>query len=147
MLADFQGIREFGFVAGISILMAKVESALMLVPDRQPEKIELIQQLAPLEASVRVGVATPVEPAELRAPLETLRRRLRLAVAEGGDDARRRVEPVLAKIDGVLDALNRPDAGRAGPGLGQLQTRLARDFADKLTGFQRSLTPRLGIKR
>ena len=122
--------------------VSKVESALMLVPDRQPEKIKLIQQLAPLLASVRVGTATPVEPAKLRAPLETLRRRLRLATAEGGDKAEREVQPILAKVEALLDKLGRADARQAGLALEQLQDQIARDFADKLAGFQRSLTPR-----
>ena len=38
--------------------VAKVESILMLVPDRQLEKVKLIQQFAPLVAPVHVGTAT-----------------------------------------------------------------------------------------
>src|SRR5678815_2228592 len=75
--------------------VAKVESVLMLVPDRQPEKVKLIRQFAPLLAPVQVGTATSLDPAALRAPLE------------------------------------------------QLQQQIARDFADKLTSFQKSVTPRL----
>ena len=123
--------------------VAKVESVLMLVPDRQPEKVKLIQQFAPLVAPVQVGTAPSLDPAALRAPLETLRRRLQLVTAEGGDKARREVEPILAKLDAILDKLGRPDSRQAGPALEQLQGQIARDFADKLTSFQKSVTPRL----
>ena len=123
--------------------VAKVESVLMLVPDRQPEKVKLIQQFAPLVAPVQVRTAASLDPAALRAPLETLRRRLQLVTAEGGDKARREVQPILAKLDAILDKLGRPDSRQAGPALEQLQGQIARDFADKLTSFQKSLTPRL----
>ena len=122
--------------------VSKVESVLMLVPDRQSEKITLIEQLAPLVASIRVGAASRIEPAELRAPLETLRRRLRLAVAEAGDDARRRVDPVLARVEALLATLQGADRRRAAPALAALQRRLATDFADKLATFRNNLTPR-----
>ena len=123
--------------------VAKVESVLMLVPDRQPEKVKLIQQFAPLVAPVRVGTATSLDPSALRAPLETLRRRLQLVTAEGGDKARREVEPVLDKLDALLDKLGRGESRQAGPALEQLQGQIARDFSDKLTSFQKSLAPRL----
>ena len=105
----------------------------MLVPDRQPEKTALIRQFAPLVAPVRVATATPVEPASLRAPLETLRRRLRLATEETkSDKGRREVQAVLAKLDALLARLDGADARRAGPALEQLQDEVARDFAGKL---------------
>ena len=96
--------------------VAKVESVLMLVPDRQPEKVKLIKQFAPLVEGVEVrGVPTRLQPADLRAPLLTLQRRLRLA-EEGGEEARRQVGPVLAKLDALLDRLRarRCPAGRPG---------------------------------
>ena len=87
----------------------------MLVPDRQPEKVKLIQQFAPLLAPVRVGAATALDPAALRAPLETLRRRLRLASRRGATRPAARSQPVLAKLDAVLDKLGRPDSAGPGP--------------------------------
>jgi uncharacterized protein len=124
--------------------VAEVESVLMLVPDAQPEKAKVIAQLAPIVAPVRVAPApVPVlAPAELRAPLETLRRRRRLAAEEGSEEAKREVQPVLAKVEGVLDTLSRADLHRAGPALEQLQGQIAGDFGDKLATFQKNLTPR-----
>ena len=102
--------------------VAKVESVLMLVPDRQPEKVKLIQQFAPLRgARARRDGDRRSTPAALRAPLETLRRRLQLITAEGSDKARREVQPILAKLDAVLDKLGRPESRQAGPALEQLQ--------------------------
>jgi predicted RND superfamily exporter protein len=123
--------------------VSKVESVLMLVPDRQLEKVELIRQFAPLVAPVRVGTASALDPAALRAPLETLRRRLQLAGTEGSDNARREVQPILDKLGALLDRLGQPESRHAVPGLEQLQRQIARDFADKLTSVQKGLNPRL----
>jgi uncharacterized protein len=123
--------------------VAKVESALTLVPERQAEKVKLIEQVAPLLAPVRVGATTPLEPAELGDPLRTLRRRLGLAVAESGDEARRVVEPVLAKAAALLDKLGRADRRRAAPALRALQQRIAVDFGDRLATLQSNLVPRV----
>ena len=97
--------------------VSKVESVLMLVPDRQPEKIKLIKQFAPLVEPIHVATATTLEPADLRAPLETLRRRLRLATEEGNDKVRSEVGPVQAKLEALLDKLAHADAAKAGRGL------------------------------
>ena len=118
--------------------VSQVESVLMLVPDGQPEKAKLIEQLAPIVAPVRVAPAPALAPAELRAPLETLRRRLRLATEEGGEQARQEVQPVLAKIEGLLAKLSRAALRRAGPALEQLQGQIAGDFADKLRRSRRT---------
>jgi uncharacterized protein len=123
--------------------VSKVESVLMLVPDRQPEKVKLIKQFAPLVEPVQVATATSLEPADLRAPLETLRRRLRLATEEGDEKTVREVQPVQVKLQALLDKLARVDGRRAKQGLEQLQAQIARDFADKLKSFRKSLNPRL----
>jgi hopanoid biosynthesis associated RND transporter like protein HpnN len=122
--------------------VAKVESVLMLVPDRQREKVKLIRQFAPLIDTVRVEAPTGLKVAELRAPLLTLRRRLRLAVEEGGEKARREIAPVQAKLEALLDKLDRVGVRQAGAGLVELQRQVARDFADKLGTVQKNLEPR-----
>jgi predicted RND superfamily exporter protein len=123
--------------------VAKVESVLMLVPDRQPEKVKLIKQFAPLIEGVKVGTTNSLEPADLRAPLEMLRRRLRLATEEGNEEARREVGPVQAKLEALLDKLAHAESRQAGPGLALLQRQTARHFADKLKTFQKGLNPNL----
>jgi hypothetical protein len=121
--------------------VSKVESLLMLVPDHQLEKVTLVKQLAPLVEPIKIGTARDLEPADLKAPLETLRRRLKLATTEGGEKAQKEVAPVLAKLGGVLDKLGRVETQAAGPRLQRLQEQIARDFGDKLKNFQKSLDP------
>ena len=119
--------------------VAKVESILMLVPDRQPEKVKLIQQFAPLVAPVQVRTAAAIDPAALRAPLETLRRRLQLVTAEGGDKARREVQPVLAKLDAILDKLGRAGLrGRRGPRSSSYRSRSRATSPTSSRAFRRA---------
>ena len=120
----------------------------MLVPDRQAEKTALIHQFAPLVAPVRVATTTAVDPASLRAPLETLRRRLRLATEETSSDkgrARGAGDPGQGR--GTPGRLDGVDPRRAGPALERLQSEVARDFAGKLAGFQKNLEPAPGRPR
>jgi hypothetical protein len=121
--------------------VAKVESVLMLVPDRQAEKTKLIEQFAPLLASVRVASARPLTPSDLRPPLQTLRHRLTLVSNEGSDKARREVAPVRAKLETLIDKLSRSDPQVIAPGLVELERQLAVDFAEKLRSFQKNLVP------
>jgi uncharacterized protein len=133
---DELGAKQATFAALGSV--SKVESALMLVPEHQPEKIAIVRQLTPLVPRGRPPVPPVLEPASLRSPLEVLRRRLDLA-AEGTSDERLRTDVLhlRTKVEAVLDKLPTADAGR----LGQLQTELYRDFVDKLGRFQKSLDP------
>ncbi|MGH7332556.1 MAG: MMPL family transporter [Candidatus Rokuibacteriota bacterium] len=124
--------------------VAKVESVLMLYPDRQAEKAALIGQLAPLLAPIKLEPAPePVDLAAVRTALETLRRRLRLALAaadgtRGGDQVR----AVLGEVEAVLRQLDSERASTATVALGRLQSDLGRDFADKLRSFRSNLRPR-----
>ena len=121
--------------------VSKVESALMLVPDRQPEKTALIRQFAPLVAPVRVATATAVAPASLRAPLETLRRRLRLASQEAkSDKGRREVQAVLDQVDALLAKLDRVDARQAGPALERCRRRSRATSRASSRAFRRAWT-------
>ena len=122
--------------------VSKADSILMLVPDRQAEKIKLIQQFAPIVESVQVKAATALDPANLLGPLQTLQRRLSLATEEASEEVRGEVEPVKRKLDALLNRLTPAVLRQGAPGLETLQGQIARDFADKLTSFQKSLTPR-----
>jgi hypothetical protein len=133
--------KQVAFAALPSV--SKVESVLMLVPDEQPEKVKIVQQFAPLVAPVQVKPATALDASDLRRPLETLRRRLRLVTDEGSDKAKREVQPVLAKLEALLGELPGAASPATSGALQQLQEQIARDFADKLTSFQKSLVPRL----
>jgi len=121
--------------------VSEVESALLFVPDAQPEKIRMIQQFAPLVAPVRVAAPPAHEPPALRAPLLVLQRRLGLAAAGMTDErARADVQRVRDKVDRTLAEIDR--IGRDGfESLQRLQSELYQDFKNKLERFQRSLDP------
>jgi uncharacterized protein len=121
--------------------VSEVESVLQLVPDAQPEKIQIMRQLAPLVASVRVAAPPVGERPDLRTPLLVLRRRLALA-AEGIDDEAMRasVQQLREKIDRTLARL--PSLGPEGvASLGRLESQLYQDFRDKVEQLQKSLDP------
>jgi uncharacterized protein len=121
--------------------VSEVESVLQLVPDEQSEKERIIQQLAPIVSGIRVAAPPALEPAELRAPLLVLRRRLGLA-AEGITDERARagIQRLREKVDAALARLDsaRPDVVES---LRRLQGELYGDFVDKLDRFKKSLDP------
>jgi hopanoid biosynthesis associated RND transporter like protein HpnN len=117
--------------------VSKVESALLLVPEHQPEKIALVRQFAPLIANVRPASPPALEVVGLRGPLEVLRRRLGLAAEGTTDGLHGDIVKLRAKVESVLAKLGEADASR----LQALQIELYRDFVDKLRRFQKSLDP------
>jgi hopanoid biosynthesis associated RND transporter like protein HpnN len=121
--------------------VSEVESVLQLVPDKQSEKEGIIRQLAPIVSGIQVAAPPALEPAELRAPLLVLRRRLGLA-AEGITDERARagIQRLRGRVDAALARLDsaRPDTVES---LRRLQGELYGDFVDKLERFKKSLDP------
>ena len=121
--------------------VSDVESVLMLLPDRQLEKERIIRQFAPLVAGVQVAAPLGLDPAELRAPLQVLRRRLALA-GEGIADEQMRanVQRLRVKVERTLAGLDSagPDVFRS---LRRLQGQVHHDFVDKLERFKKSLDP------
>src|SRR5262245_15909251 len=120
--------------------VAKVDSILRVIPDRQDEKIPLIRQLAPLVESFRVAPTPPFESDGLRRSVSDLERRLGVFVREAGNhkiaaDLRTALEGAHT-LSARLDAAD-PKAIAAA--LGPLEDNVARDFADKLHTFQGSL--------
>src|SRR5262249_45297848 len=108
--------------------VSDVESVLMLVPDKQPEKERIIRQFAPLGAGVQVAAPAALEPAALRTPLLALRRRLALA-GEGIADERMRanVQRLREKVERTLAGLDGEGAG-VFDSLRRLQGQLHDDF-------------------
>jgi hopanoid biosynthesis associated RND transporter like protein HpnN len=123
--------------------VSEVDSVLLLIPERQGEKIKIIREFAPLVSPVRVGLAQPVDLGRLRAALETLKRRFDLVLAEAGPDApRAELEGVHAQITALLARLETTDPEAAEAALTHLQMELYRDFVDKFHHLQRNLRPR-----
>jgi len=121
--------------------VSDVESVLMLLPDRQLEKERIIRQFAPLVAGVQVAAPLGLDPAELRAPLQVLRRRFAVA-GEGivDEQMRANVQRLRVKVEQILAGLDSagPDVFRS---LRRLQGQVHDDFVDKLERFKNSLDP------
>ena len=122
---------------------SKVESVLMLVPDRQPEKVKLDPAIRPAGGARARGDGD-------RARARRAARAARDAAAapaaghRGGErqgPQRGAARPGQARARSSTSSAG-ADPRQAGPALEQLQEQIARDFADKLTSFQKSLTPR-----
>jgi hopanoid biosynthesis associated RND transporter like protein HpnN len=123
--------------------VSKVDSVLMLIPDRQAEKIEIIRNFGPLVAPVRVGIPTALDPGRLRETLERLRRRLALAVDEAGPGGvGPEIQSAQSQVHALLAKLERADPGLISPALNHFQAQLYGDFAKKFHSFQQNLRTR-----
>jgi uncharacterized protein len=122
--------------------VSEVESVLRLIPDEQPEKIQIIKSLAPLVAPVRVSRSSPVDLDRLTQTVRDLKRRFDIAAAEGGDRLPDDIRRLREQSDRLLTRLARADREIAEPALTHLQAQLYRDFVDKFYMLQRNLHPR-----
>ena len=119
--------------------VSKVESVLMLVPDRTAREDRdssgssppLVGARCAPPSSPRSSTAVCARPRDAAAPAARA-----LAAAEGRGDKRRRPE-VLCHAEGRRACSPSSCRGRRGPRRSeQLQSELSRDFADKLASFQ-----------
>ncbi|PWU23717.1 MAG: hypothetical protein C5B48_08095, partial [Candidatus Rokuibacteriota bacterium] len=123
--------------------VADVDSVLKIVPDRQREKISIIRQLAPLVESIRVASPPAFEPDSLREPLATVRRRLGIFAREATDEkVAADLRAAVAKVETLAGRLETTVPSAVTAALGPLEVEVARDFASKISRFQRSLAPR-----
>jgi predicted RND superfamily exporter protein len=122
--------------------VAEVVSVLKLIPAEQDAKIATIRQLAPLLAGIRIGGRVDEDPARLVAALQSLRRRLGIALreAEGRPvgtalvSAQAHTERLLA-----LAQAAKPDTRAR---LAAVEASLRDDFGAKLRRLQDNLDPR-----
>ncbi len=123
--------------------VAEVDSVLRLIPDRQPEKLTIIRQIAPAVLPLRAGAPRALSPDRLVAALQTLERRLDLGTSEAGPEgADREVLATRAQVRALLARLQAADAAKIEPALQHLQAQLAADFADTFHTLQKNLRPR-----
>ena len=136
---SLEGLRhkeaEFSRLTSVS----GVDSALALIPDRQREKIKVIEDFAPLVASMRLAERRSLNLDELVVALRTLKRRFEVAAGLGGPGAD--VQALRAQLGALLDKLNGADPGGVNIALGRYQDQLYRDFRDKLETLRRNLPP------
>jgi uncharacterized protein len=122
--------------------VSEVDSVIRLIPDEQPEKIQIIKSLAPLVAPVRVNRSSPVDLDRLTQTVRDLKRRFDIAAAEGGDRIPDDIRRLREQSDRLLTRLAVADREIAEPALTHLQAQLYRDFVDKFYMLQRNLRPR-----
>jgi hypothetical protein len=123
--------------------VSEVDSVLLLIPEDQDAKRKIIADFAPLVGPVKVGRPLPVDLARLASELETLKRRLDIAVAEAPEgDARRQLRRVTADIDALLVKLRQVGPELGEPILNNFQRQLYRDFVRNFQRVQANLSPR-----
>jgi uncharacterized protein len=122
--------------------VSEANSVLRLIPDQQPEKIQIIKSFAPLVAPVRVSRSSPVDLDRLTQSVRDLNRRFDIAAAEGGDRLPDDIRQLREQSGRLLTRLAGADREVAEPALTHLQAQLYRDFVDKFYMLQRNLRPR-----
>ncbi len=136
--------QAFGRLGSVST----VDSALLLIPDDQDEKLKIIADFAPLVNPVRVGRPRPADVDRLIAAFETLRRRFGIAASEApAGETRARLERLRDNLDRLVIKLRQTDREASEPALTHLQTQVYRDFVQSFQRLQANLSPRrIGIE-
>jgi uncharacterized protein len=123
--------------------VSEVDSALLLIPDDQPEKQKIIRDFAPIVAPVRVTSPQPVDVDRLITALETLKRRFDIAAGEApAGDTQRRLATLRDDIAQLVIRLRQTDRSVSEPALAFLQRQVYRDFVTSFQRLQANLTPR-----
>jgi hypothetical protein len=124
--------------------VSEVDSALLLIPDDQPEKQKIIADFAPIVAPVRVSRPLPVDPERLLTALETLKRRFDIAAGEAPPgDTQRELTRVAEDIGRLVLKLRQTDTATAEAALALLQRQVYRDFVSSFQRLQGNLNPRM----
>ena len=122
--------------------VSDVQSVLSVLPDRQSEKMAVLQRLGDVADSIRVGAPRPLDLRALTLALETLKRRL--DVVSGHSSSEEPPEEILAIARTTSALLVRLKAREGGPvevALADYQARLATDFAQQWHRLQLAARP------
>jgi hopanoid biosynthesis associated RND transporter like protein HpnN len=123
--------------------VSEVDSALLLIPDDQPEKQKIIRDFAPIVAPVRVARQQPVDVDRLILTLDTLRRRFDIAAGEApAGDTQRHLVALRDDIAQLVIKLRQTDRSVSEPALTVLQRQVYRDFVTSFQRLQSNLAPR-----
>jgi uncharacterized protein len=124
--------------------VSEVDSALLLIPDDQPEKQKIIADFAPIVVPVRVNRPLPVDPDRLVTSLERLKRRFDIAAGEAPPgDTQRELTRVAEDIGRLLIKLRQTDSASVEASLTLLQRQVYRDFVSSFQRLQNNVHPRL----
>ena len=122
--------------------VSDVQSVLSVLPDRQAEKMALLQRLADVADSIRLGAPRPLDVHALTAALETLKRRMDLAsLAAGSAGPPPEVRVIAGATTALLEKLKMRERGAVEVALADYQARLAEDFAHEWRRLQRAARP------
>jgi len=122
--------------------VSDVQSVLSVLPDRQAEKLALLERLAEVADSIRPGAPRPLDLPALTRALETLKRRMDLAMAPRGGHAPPEEILVIARAtSALLGTLKTRERGALEIALAEYQARLAGDFAQQWGRLQRAARP------
>ena len=113
-----------------------------MLPDRQAEKLAVLQRLGDVADSIRVGAPRPLDLRALTMALETLKRRLDVVSAHSG--AGGPPEEILAvaqTTSALLERLKARQGGAVEVALADYQARLAADFAQQWRRLQLAARP------
>ncbi len=123
--------------------VSEVDSALLLIPEDQPEKLKIIGDFAPLVSPVRIGRSTTVDPARLATSLETLKRRFDIAGNEAPEgEVRTKIKLVAEDIGRLIVKIRQSDPQVSTPALTHLQNQIYRDFVRSFQRLQGNVTPK-----
>ncbi len=122
--------------------VSEVDSVVRVIPEGQPEKIEIIQSFAPLVSPIRIGRSSPVDLDRLRQALADIKRRFDVVAAEAGDKIPAELSAVRQQTAALIERFKKVDRETAEPALTYLQAQLYRDFVAKFYSLQRNLNPR-----
>ncbi|HET7341475.1 MAG TPA: MMPL family transporter [Methylomirabilota bacterium] len=124
--------------------VSEVDSALLLIPDQQPEKMKIITDFAPIVAPVRVSRPMPLDVDRLVTALETLKRRFEIAAGEAPPgDTQLDLTRVAEDIGRLVIKLRQTDRDDAEAALALLQRQVYRDFVTSFQRLQGNLNPRM----
>ena len=119
--------------------VAEVVSVLKIIPSEQAAKIATIRQIAPLLVGLRVAPRTPFDVRATTDALQTLDRRLDMAVREAeGRTSVQSLRAARARAEALVARLRTGGAELAGR-LVAIEARLHDDFVAKLTRLQDNL--------
>jgi hopanoid biosynthesis associated RND transporter like protein HpnN len=123
--------------------VSEIDSALLLIPERQDEKQRIIAEFAPVVNPVRVARPMRLDLDRLVAALQTLGRRLGIAAGEAPPgDVQRDLAAVRDDVGDLVATLRRTDKDVSEPALTVLQQQVYRDFVQSFQRLQANLAPR-----
>ena len=122
--------------------VSDVQSVFSVLPDRQAEKLAVLERLSVVADAIRPGAPRPLDLRAFTAALETLKRRMDLATAPRvGAVAPEEILAIARTTSALLVAVKARERAAVETALADYQTRLAADFARQWGQLQRAARP------